>query len=85
LVRAEAKAGDYAGALAQSKSATRFVNEPELYLLRSRILQNAGQESEARRELEAAMRLFPYSAELRAEAASYSFFLPGAATNNGWR
>jgi tetratricopeptide (TPR) repeat protein len=83
LVRAEAKAGDYSDALAQSKIATRFVNEPELYLLRSRILQNAGRESEARRELEAAIRLFPYSKELRAELASYSLFLPDTASEGG--
>lgn len=85
LVRAEAKAGDYSDALAQSKIAARSVNEPELYLLRSRILQNAGRESEARRELEAAIRLFPYSMELRDEAASYSLFLPDTAAEGGRR
>lgn len=83
LVRAEAKAGDYSGALAQSKIAMQSVNEPELCLLRSRILQNAGREDEARRELEVAIRLFPYSKELRDEAASYS--RPEKAAESGRR
>jgi len=75
LTRALAKAGVYSGALAQSKVATRFVNEPELYILRSRILQNTGRKTDARSELEDAMRLFPYSMEVRGEIASLS--LPG--------
>ncbi|MDR3726962.1 MAG: O-antigen ligase family protein [Terracidiphilus sp.] len=83
LVRAEAKAGDFSDALAQSKIAIRSANEPELYLLRSRILQNAGRENEARHELEAATRLFPYSKELRDEAASY--LLPDTAAEGSWR
>jgi Flp pilus assembly protein TadD len=76
LVRALAKAGDVSGALAQSRAAARYVNEPELYILRSRILQNAGRKIEARHELEEALQLFPYSEELRGEIASLS--LPGA-------
>jgi Flp pilus assembly protein TadD len=76
LVRALAKAGDVSGALAQSKAAARYVNEPELYILRSRILQNADRKNEARRELEEALQHFPYSEELRREIASLP--LPGA-------
>ena len=72
LVRAVAKTGDYSAALAQSSIAARYVNEPELYILRSRILQNAGRESDARRELVAAVRLFPYSTELRDEVTACS-------------
>lgn len=70
LVRATAKAGDLPGAVSQSRLASRFVNEPELIILRSRIEQNAGQSDAAVRELEAGVRLFPYSQELREELAS---------------
>ena len=56
LVRTAAKGGDFAGALAQSRLAKQYVNEPELYILRSRILQLAGQESEARHEVEVAVK-----------------------------
>jgi len=70
LVRSLAAAGDYSGALAQSRVAARYVNEPELYLLRSRILQNADRQLEARHELETALQLFPYSEQLRGEIAS---------------
>ncbi len=71
-IRALGKAGDYGGALAQSRLAVRFVNEPELYILRSRILENAGRNDEAEREVEAAARFFPYSTELRDEIGSFS-------------
>ena len=80
LVRTVAKAGDYSGALAQSRIAVRYVNEPELYILRSRILQYAGRQSEARRELESATRLFPFSTELSDETTSS--FLPVTAAEN---
>ena len=84
LVRAQAKTGDYTGALTQSAIAVRYVNEPELYLMRSRILQNAGRDSDAVGVLDAAVRLFPYSAELRDEADSYSLpaSLPKVETEN---
>jgi tetratricopeptide (TPR) repeat protein len=72
LTRALAKIGDDSGALAQSRAATRFVDEPELYILRSRILLNVDRKTDARRELEEAMRLFPYSMEIRSEIASLS-------------
>jgi putative inorganic carbon (hco3(-)) transporter len=78
LVRALARTGDVSGALAQAAIATRYVNEPELYILRSRILLDAGSKAEARRELETAVRLFPYSEELRDEIASYSLPDSGA-------
>jgi len=71
-VRVMAKMGDDGGALARAGVAARFVDEPELYLLCSRILHNAGRMDEARREVEAAARRFPYSAELREERASYA-------------
>jgi putative inorganic carbon (hco3(-)) transporter len=80
LVRIVAKGGDYPGALDQSNIAKRYVNEPELYILRSRILQYAGRESEARRELESATRIFPFSTELSDEIASS--FLPVKAAEN---
>jgi len=70
LVRALAKSGDYPDALAQSRITVRYVDEPELYLLRSRILQNAGRNIEARRELEEAERRFPYAKQVHAEIAS---------------
>lgn len=82
LVRVVAKVGDYSGALAQSKVAARYVNEPELSILRSRILQNAGQNREALNEVESAIRIFPYSVDLREEAASYSAFEGISAPNS---
>jgi O-antigen ligase len=71
LVRAVAKTGNYPGALSQSIIAMRYVNEPALYILRSRILQNAGRNGDARSEVEAAARTFTYSMELRKEVASF--------------
>jgi hypothetical protein len=71
LVRVLAEIGDPTSALEQSKTAARFVNEPELYLLRSRILANAGLSSEARQEAEQALARFPYSSALRDEVADY--------------
>jgi len=56
------------------------VNEPELYLLRARIEEKAGNRDEARREVEAALRLFPYSTELREEAGSAAIPEAGAGT-----
>jgi O-antigen ligase len=72
FVRAMAKTGDLSGALAQSHVASRFVNEPELIILRSRIQQNIGNIDLAMHELQSGMRMFPYSQELREELASYS-------------
>jgi tetratricopeptide (TPR) repeat protein len=70
FVRALAKGGDLPGALAQSRVASVFVNEPELIILRSRIQQNAGYRDQAINELRAGIRVFPYSQELREELAS---------------
>jgi Tfp pilus assembly protein PilF len=67
-----AKTGDLSDALAQSHVASRFVNEPELIILRSRIQQNIGNSDLAMRELQSGMRMFPYSQELREELGSYS-------------
>jgi hypothetical protein len=72
LVRATAKGGDLSDAISESRVASRFVNEPELVILRSRILQNAGQNEEAVRVLTVGARQFSYSQELRDELASYS-------------
>jgi tetratricopeptide (TPR) repeat protein len=72
FVRAMAKTGDLSGALAQSHVASRFVNEPELIILRSRIQQNAGHHDQAIGELHTGIRTFPYSEELRDELVSYS-------------
>ncbi|MDR3793769.1 MAG: hypothetical protein P4L03_10355 [Terracidiphilus sp.] len=69
LVRVLAEKGDEAGALEQSGRFAEYVNEPEFYLLRSRILANAGRDKEARQEAEQALRRFPYSAALCEEAA----------------
>lgn len=71
FVRAMGKSGDLSGALAQSHVASRFVNEPELTILRSRIQQNSGNSELAMRELRSGMRMFPYSQELRNEFDSY--------------
>jgi len=71
LVRVLAKMGDYRGALEQAGVAAQYVNEPELYILRSRILEKAGRSGEARGEIEAGVRAFPYSVELRDELASH--------------
>ena len=72
LVRALAKTGDDSAALAQSTMAARYLNEPELSILRSRILHNAGRDGDARRELVTAARRFPYSAQLRHEVSASS-------------
>lgn len=72
LVRVIAKTGDYAGALRQSDIAVAFVNEPELHILRSRILVSAGRDIDAKSEIDSALRLFPYSQDLRDEAAGFS-------------
>lgn len=69
LVRALAETGDFDRALTQSIAAERYVNEPELYLLRVRILQNLDRDNEALRELNQGIRLFPYSKSLRKEIA----------------
>jgi len=74
LVRTLAKAGDDSSALAQATIAAHFVNEPELFLLRSRILQNQGRYCEAGREIQNALQLFPYAQELRDEAATVPCF-----------
>ena len=72
LARVLANSGDLDGALAQSIVAANYVDEPELYILRSRILANAGRDDEARRVLDAAVPVFPYSTDLRDEAAAYA-------------
>jgi len=70
LARALAKTGDFEGALAQSAAAEYYVNEPELYLLRGRILENQGRDDEALRKLHRGLLKFPYSKELRDEIAA---------------
>ena len=81
LVRATANAGDISGALTQSTAAATYVDEPELYLLRSRILANAGRDAEALSELQEALPRFPYSKALRNEAATYAPPKPAVETS----
>ena len=55
-----------------STAAAKYVDEPELYLLRSRILSNAGRDAEALSEIQTALPRFPYSKALRNEAVAYA-------------
>jgi len=66
-VRAMAETGNFEGALLQITTAVRYVPEPELYLLQSRLEANAGHTGKARLAVEVGLALFPYSKELRAE------------------
>ena len=76
LVRALAETGDFERALAQSAAAESYVNEPELFLLRARILQNQGRDDEALRELNRGLLNFPYSKQLRDEIAACELYHP---------
>ena len=68
LVRALAKQARYPEAVREADDLVRWVNEPECWLLRSRILRADGKDAEARQTVEAALHLFPYSAALREES-----------------
>lgn len=68
LTRALAKHGRLEDALKQSAEAARYVNEPELWLLRARILSAIGLPDVASRELRTKSAAFPYSKELRDES-----------------
>jgi len=69
LTRVLAKQDRFEAALEQSRLAVRFVNEPELYILRSRICMALSDPERARAELQRATELFPYSDELSDELA----------------
>ncbi len=60
--RAFARAEDYNEALFWSAQATRFIAEPELWVLRARIFESVNKKDEALREMERAAGIFPYSA-----------------------
>lgn len=61
LTRTLCKQDRFAACVAQSAIAARYVDEAELYLLRSRALRDLGRDSEAERELERARERFPFS------------------------
>ena len=70
LVRILGKQERYAEALEQSKRAERWMAEPELFLLRSRILRAMGREEEANRTVRESAERFPYSILLAEEKAA---------------
>lgn len=70
LVRILGKQGRYAEALEQSHRAEPWMAEPELFLLRSRILRAMGREEEANRTVHESAERFPYSELLAEEKAS---------------
>jgi len=61
LTRALALQERYPGALRQSQIAQEYIAEPELWILRARILESMGEEQRAWSEMETAARIFPYS------------------------
>jgi tetratricopeptide (TPR) repeat protein len=67
LPRALALSGDLAGAERASLEAIHWINEPEVLLLRLRILERRRPRLEALLEAGKAVQEFPYSTELRAE------------------
>jgi O-antigen ligase len=67
LTRVLAEMENYPAALEQAKHAAIYVDEPELYLLRARILANVGRPSEARQQTRQALARFPYADVLRQE------------------
>lgn len=69
LTRALATAEQYPEALAASYAAERYVNEPELWLLRARIFESQGDISGARSTLVHAISRFPYAEVLQKELA----------------
>jgi hypothetical protein len=67
LPRALARSGDLAAAELASLESTHWINEPELLLLRLRILEKRRPRLETLLEAGKAIQLFPYSMELRSE------------------
>lgn len=59
--RVLAQAERYPEALAAANRAARFIAEPELYLLRARILESMNGYVSAEREMELAAKIFPFS------------------------
>jgi len=72
LVRILGKQERYADALEQSHRAEPWMAEPELFLLRSRILRAMGREDEANRTVHESAERFPYSELLAEESAANS-------------
>jgi putative inorganic carbon (hco3(-)) transporter len=70
LVRILGKQERYAEALEQSHRAEPWMAEPELFLLRSRILRAMGREDEANRTVHESAERFPYSELLVEEKAA---------------
>jgi O-antigen ligase len=70
LVRVLAKRERYADALEQSHRAEPWMAEPELFLLRSRILRAMGRADAANRTLHESAERFPYSTLLAEEKAA---------------
>lgn len=67
LARAEARDEQYRAALDTSADATRFIAEPELWILRARILESMDANAEAVREMERAATIFPFSSLPKSE------------------
>jgi hypothetical protein len=72
LVRILAKQERYVDALAQSERAERWIMEPELFLLRGRILKAMGRDVEAKALIADSAKRFPYSEDLRQEIGGFS-------------
>jgi hypothetical protein len=72
LVRVLGKQERYAEALKQSQWTEHWVTEPELFLLRVRILRAMERETEAKQLLQESAQRFPYSRELADEFAGFS-------------
>lgn len=70
LTRALAQDERYEEALQQSTVALRYVAEPELWLLRARILESMDRNGDARSEVHKALTAFPYSSLLIDELRS---------------
>ncbi len=68
LARCRAATGDFQSALQEADAAQRYVDEPELWVLRIRIRRAMGDEQRARKELQQAQERFPYAPVLRAES-----------------
>lgn len=59
--RAYARNEDYGQALQWSETSKRYIAEPEIWILRARILESINENQRALKEMEYAQHLFPYS------------------------
>jgi O-antigen ligase len=78
LARSLAMSGDLEGGLRASDDALRWVDEPELYLMRAYMRENQDDYPGAVRELAAGLRLFPFSLKLQMALADAGKHLSGA-------